>query len=122
MLNKASGLALLVMLVVGLGLNISNIINLIGSWGFLALFLFVIGSLLIGFLMGGSDPADRSVMGLGTAQRNVAAAILVASLNFPGSLTLIYILVASIILPLILIPTARRLGKGGETEAVHQPA
>jgi hypothetical protein len=55
---------------------------------------------------------------LGTAQRNVAAAILVASLNFPGSLTLIYILVASIILPLILIPTARRLGKGREAEAV----
>jgi predicted Na+-dependent transporter len=121
-LNKASGLALLVMLVVGLGLNISNILSLIGSFGFLALLLFVVGSLLIGFLVGGRDPEARSVMGLGTAQRNVAAAILVASLNFPGSLTLVYILVASIILPLILIPTARRLGKGKETEAVSQPA
>jgi predicted Na+-dependent transporter len=121
-LNKASGLALLVMLVVGLGLNISNILSLIGSFGFLALLLFVVGSLLIGFLVGGRDPEVRSVMGLGTAQRNVAAAILVASLNFPGSLTLIYILVASIILPLILIPTARRLSKGKEAEAVSQPA
>jgi predicted Na+-dependent transporter len=121
-LNKASGLALLVMLVVGLGLNISNILSLIGSFGFLALLLFVVGSLLIGFLVGGRDPEVRSVMGLGTAQRNVAAAILVASLNFPGSLTLIYILVASIILPLILIPTARRLGKNQEVEAVSQPA
>jgi predicted Na+-dependent transporter len=121
-LNKASGLALLVMLVVGLGLNISNILSLIGSFGFLALLLFVVGSLLIGFLMGGRDPGVRSVMGLGTAQRNVAAAILVASLNFPGSLTLIYILVASIILPLILIPTARRLGRSSEPETVQQPA
>jgi predicted Na+-dependent transporter len=121
-LNKASGLALLVMLVVGLGLNISNILSLIGSFGFLALLLFVVGSLLIGFLVGGRDPGVRSVMGLGTAQRNVAAAILVASLNFPGSLTLIYILVASITLPLILIPTARRLGKGKEAEVVSQPA
>jgi predicted Na+-dependent transporter len=121
-LNKASGLALLVMLVVGLGLNISNILSLIGSFGFLALLLFVVGSLLIGFLVGGRDPDVRSVMGLGTAQRNVAAAILVASLNFPGSLTLIYILVASIMLPLILIPTARRLGKGKEAKAVSQPA
>jgi hypothetical protein len=51
--------ALLIMLVTGLGLNISNIINLIGSRGFLALFLFVIGSLLIGLLLGGRDPAAR---------------------------------------------------------------
>jgi predicted Na+-dependent transporter len=121
-LNKASGLALLVMLVVGLGLNISNILSLIGSFGFLALLLFVVGSLLIGYLLGGRDPGVKSVMGLGTAQRNVAAAILVASLNFPGSLTLIYILVASIILPLILIPTARRLGRSSEPETVQQPA
>jgi ACR3 family arsenite transporter len=111
LMNKVSGVALLIMLVVGLGLNLSNIISLIGSWGFLALFLFVIGSLLIGFVMGGRDPAVRSVMGLGTAQRNVAAAILVTSLNFPGTTTLPYVLVASIVLPLILIPTARGLGR-----------
>jgi predicted Na+-dependent transporter len=108
--NKASGLALLIMLVTGLGLNVSNIISLIGSRGFLALILFVVGSLLIGMVMGGRDPAVRSVLGLGTAQRNVAAAILVTSLNFPGTMTLPYVLVASIVLPLILIPTAKRLG------------
>ena len=109
-MNKVSGVALLIMLVTGLGLNISNIIDLIGSFGFLALILFVVGSLLIGMLMGGRDPAVRSVLGLGTAQRNVAAAILVTSLNFPGTMTLPYVLVASIVLPLILIPTAKRLG------------
>jgi hypothetical protein len=116
-LNKVSGIALLLMLVTGLGLNISNIIDLIGSLGFLALFLFVVGSLLIGFLLGGRDPAVRSVMGLGTAQRNVAAAILVTSLNFPGTTTLPFVLVASIVLPLILIPTARWLGKRSEATA-----
>ena len=89
-MNKASGVALLIMLVTGLGLNVSNIISLIGSRGFLALILFVVGSLLIGMLMGGRDPAVRSVLGLGTAQRNVAAAILVTSLNFPGTMTLPY--------------------------------
>jgi len=81
-----------------------------GSRGFLALILFVVGSLLLGMLMGGRDPAVRSVLGLGTAQRNVAAAILVTSLNFPGTMTLPYVLVASIVLPLVLIPTAKRLG------------
>jgi arsenite transporter len=116
-LNKVSGIALLLLLVTGVGLNISNIISLIGSLGFLALLLFVVGSLVIGFVMGGRNPAVRNVMGLGTAQRNVAAAILVTSLNFSGTMTLPYVLVASIILPLIIIPTARWLGKRGEPAA-----
>ena len=38
-MNKVSGIALLIMLVTGLGLNISNIIDLIGSFGFLALII-----------------------------------------------------------------------------------
>jgi predicted Na+-dependent transporter len=120
LMNKVSGVALLLMLVTGLGLNISNIISLIGSRGFLALFLFVIGSLVIGFILGGRDPAVRSVMGLGTAQRNVAAAILVTSLNFPGTMTLPYVLVASIVLPLILIPTARGLGRRSAADSAKQ--
>lgn len=119
-LNKASGMALLIMLVTGLGLNISNILSLIGSWGFLALLLFVVGSLLIGFLLGGRETSVRNVLALGTAQRNVAAAILVATINFSGTMTLPYILVASIVLPLILIPTAKRLG--GKQEAAAPAA
>jgi BASS family bile acid:Na+ symporter len=88
-----------------------------GSFGFLAPIIFIAGSLLIGMLTGGRDPALRSVLGLGTAQRNVAAAILVTSLNFSGTMTLPYVLVASIILPLILIPTAKRLGRRSEAAA-----
>jgi len=114
-MNKVASVALLLMLVTGLGLNIANIISLIGSWGFLALILFVVGSLLIGFVLAGSDPAVRSVFGLGTAQRNVAAAILVSTLNFPGTMTIPYVLVASIVLPLILIPVARRLGNRSQS-------
>jgi predicted Na+-dependent transporter len=109
-LNKVSGVALLLLLVTGLGLNVSNIIDLIGSGGFLALLLFVVGSLLIGLLMGGRNSAIRSVLGLATAQRNVAAAILVTTLNFSGTMTLPFVLVASVVLPLILLPTARRMG------------
>ena len=121
-MNKVSGVALLILLVTGLGLNVSNIIDLIGSNGFLALVIFVVGSLLIGFVMGGRDPAVRSVLGLGTAQRNVAAAILVTSINFSGTMTLPFVLVASIVLPLILIPTAKRLGARSEELAITDEA
>ncbi len=124
-MNKVSGIALLILLVTGLGLNVSNIIDLIGSFGFLALILFVVGSLLIGFVLGGRNPGVRTVLGLATAQRNVAAAILVTTLNFSGTMTLPFILVASVVLPLILLPTARRMGArvaGLDAPAEAQPA
>ncbi len=110
-MNKISGLAILVLLVVGLGLNVSNILNLIGTGGILAVLLFIIGSLLIGFLLGGREPATRSVMGLGTAQRNVSAALVVATQNFGGTDTLPFILVAAVLMLLVLLPSAKRMGR-----------
>ena len=113
-MNKISSLSILVLLVVGLGLNISNILNLIGTGGIVALLLFIVGSLLIGLLLGGRDPSIRNVMGLGTAQRNVSAAILVSAQNFAGTMTLPFVLVAAILLLLILLPTARYFGARSE--------
>ena len=55
-MNKISSVAMLILLVVGLGLTASDILSLIGSGGLLALLLFIIGSLLIGLLLGGRDP------------------------------------------------------------------
>jgi predicted Na+-dependent transporter len=110
LMTKASSLSILILLVVGLGLNLSNIISFIGTGGILALILFIIGCFLIGFLLGGREPENRSVMGLGTAQRNVSAAIVVAAANFSGTNTLSFVLVGAILLLLILLPTAKRLG------------
>jgi BASS family bile acid:Na+ symporter len=118
-LNKISGLAILILLVVGLGLNVSNIIDLIGSLGLLALLLFIVGSLLIGLLLGGRDPAVRSVMGLGTAQRNVAAAILVSVQNFSDTNTVSFVLVAAVLLLLVLLPTAKRMGARSNAPAAQ---
>jgi predicted Na+-dependent transporter len=119
-MNKVSSISMLILLVVGLGLNVSNIIDLIGSGGLIAMLLFIAGCLLIGLLLGGRDPQVRSVMGLGTAQRNVSAAILVSAQNFSGTSTLPFVLVAAILLLLILLPAARRMGarvRGDETTA-----
>jgi predicted Na+-dependent transporter len=116
-MNKIGSLGILILLVVGLGLNLSNVISLIGTGGFLALLLFIFGSLLIGFAVGGRDQGIRNVMGLGTAQRNVSAAILITLQNFAGTMAVPYVLVAAILLPLILLSTARWLGKRGETAA-----
>ena len=109
-MTKVSSVAMLVLLVVGLGLNVSNLIDLIGTGGLIALLLFIVGSLVIGLVLGGREPGVRSVMGLGTAQRNVSAALVVTAQNFSGTQTLPFVLVGAILLLLILLPTAKRLG------------
>jgi predicted Na+-dependent transporter len=123
LMAKASSLAILVLLVVGLGLNVSNILDLIGTGGLVALLLFIVGSLLIGMLLGGREPGVRSVMGLGTAQRNVSAALVVTAQNFSSGDTLPFVLVGAILLLLVLLPTAKRLGArspGGAATATSQ--
>jgi BASS family bile acid:Na+ symporter len=107
--TKASSLAIVVLMVVGLGLSARNILGLLGTGGIIALLLFVFGSLVIGTVLGGRDPGVRAVLGLGTAQRNVSAALVVAAGNF-GADTLTFVLVGAIVMLLVLMPTARRLG------------
>jgi hypothetical protein len=58
-------------------------------------------------------------MGLGTAQRNLSAAIVVAAQNFSGTDTLTLILVASILLLLILLPTSKRLDARSQADAAQ---
>jgi len=118
-MNKIGALGIIILLVVGLGLNLSNVIDLIGTGGFLALLLFIAGSLLIGFVIGGREPGVRNVTGLATAQRNVSAAIVVTLQNFADTNALPFVLVASILIPLILLPTARWLGQRAK---IAQPA
>jgi BASS family bile acid:Na+ symporter len=120
--TKASSIAIVVLLVVGVGLNASSILGLLGTGGIIALLLFVIGSLVIGLVLGGGDQGARSVLGLGTAQRNVSAALVVTAQNF-GADTLTFVLVGSIVLLLVLIPVARRLATsdGAPRSAVPMP-
>ena len=124
-MNNASSLAILILLVVGLGLNVSNMLSLIGTDGIIALLLFIIASFAIGFILGIRDPGIRSVMGLGTAQRNFSAALLVGAQNFTDPNVLTTLLVGAILLLLLLLPTARQLGSRAKAPAagsVAEPA
>ncbi len=109
-MQKISSLSILILLVVGLGLNISNILSFIGTLGIAAVVLLIVGSLVIGMLLGGRDPGVRTAMGLSTANRNGAAALLVATQSFSGTDTLPFVLVGVVLMLLILLPFARRLG------------
>ena len=109
-LSKVGLIGVLLLMGIGLGLNLSNVLGLFGTRGFLALFLLLFGGLLIGFAIGGRDPAVRNVMGLATAQRNVSAAILIVLQNFAGTDAVPYVLVAATAIFLVLLGIAPMLG------------
>ena len=114
--GMASNIALLALVVLGLVLNFSSMIALVGSLGILAGIVFIVIALVIGYLLGGSDSGIRSVMGLGTAQRNISAALVVAAQNFDSSVVT-YLMVMALIGLVILMPAAGELGKRAKGEA-----
>ena len=117
-IGSLSGLLFIIssMLAMGMSLTMAQILQPLKNVRLvlMALLLFIVGSLLIGLLLGGRDPAVRSVMGLGTTQRNVAAAILVSVQNFSDTNTVSFVLVAAVLALLILLPTAKRMAPASE--------
>jgi BASS family bile acid:Na+ symporter len=109
---QTSSISILLLLVGGVILSWDNIVSLIGTGGIIAIVIFLAVSLVVGYFAGGSDPAIRSVMGLGTAQRNLAAAMVVAAQNFSSTPTVtVTVVVAAMIGLVMLIPIGGELGK-----------
>ena len=107
---SASSIALLVLIILGVVLNFNNMIALVGSRGLLAAAIFVASAFVIGYLLSGKERSIKSVTGLGTAQRNISAALVVAAQNFDSDV-ITYVLVFSVISFILLFPTAGELGK-----------
>lgn len=110
-LAKTSTVAVVVLVVVGLGLNVDNVVDLVGTRGLLAVVLLVVASVGVGLLVGGRNPEARVVVALGTGQRNLSAALVVATQSFAGTDTLTFVLVGSVVLLLVLLPSARLVGR-----------
>jgi BASS family bile acid:Na+ symporter len=94
-------------------LNFDSMIALVGSRGLLAAAIFVAAAFFIGYLLAGKDRTIKSVMGLGTAQRNISAALVVAAQNFDADV-ITFVLVFSIIGFILLFPAAGELGRRSE--------
>lgn len=85
------------------GLIISTCYSDILGIGFIAFFLIVmvtIASLVVGHLLGGPNPHDRTTLAVACATRFPALGLLVASMNFPGAkpmpIVITYILTSSL--------------------------
>jgi BASS family bile acid:Na+ symporter len=121
LMSQTSSVAIIVLLVAGVIVNFDDIVALIGTGGFIAIVLFLAASLAVGYVAGGQDTGTRSVLGLGTAQRNLSAALVVAGQNFadtPGVVT--FIIVAGIVGLVVLLPAAGEIGRLSNPSTAEQ--
>ena len=109
-LNGISSLSLALLILLLLVTNIQNVIGLFGTRGILASILFLVGGVGIGWLLGGPASGTKGVLALGTAQRNIAAALVVGGKNFDDPNVLVMVVVVAVVGLLILMPLARVLG------------
>ena len=109
-LNRVSGLTLILLIALLLVTNIKNVISLFGTRGILASVLFLACGLAIGWLLGGASLETKGVSSLGTAQRNIAAAILVGGQSFDDPKVLVMVVVVAVIGLVTLMPLARLIG------------
>ena len=107
---KLSNIALLAVIILLTILNGKALLAVIG-YGLLAVVLFMVISLFIGYIAGGKFYHKRVVSSLSAGQRNVSAALVVAAQNFDDPEVTVIIIAVSIIGLFILLFTAKKYVK-----------
>jgi len=110
-MSQISNMGLMLGFVAVLALSWRSLLSTIGSGAILATALLIIGAFLIGWFLAGKERIVRPVLGLGTGQRNVAAALVVAGSNFSDPNVLVICMVGAILMLISLMITAGELGK-----------
>jgi len=109
LLGVISSWSLLLLLVFITAANINKVLQVFGSRAILAGLLFIALGFGIGWLLGGPGSDTRRVVALGTAQRNIAAALLVAGESFTDAKVVVMVTVVAIASLLTLVPLSGAL-------------
>ena len=113
-LGKLSRYALVALIGATVLANLPQIVSLISTTALPAAVLLVFGALLIGFAASVPSHHGRVVLALGTAQRNIAAAMIVASSSFETPEPLVMVVVTSLVGFAVLFPAAAVFRQGLE--------
>ncbi|NLL12952.1 MAG: transporter [Fibrobacter sp.] len=122
--RQTSNIALVTIVVTTLVLNGSLFRGLFGTGAVMGAILLTAGGFGIGYLISSQGFNRRTVMGLGTGQRNIAAALVVASQDFDDPKMLTMIVLFSIVDLLVLFPIAMILRKRStppKSDAAQRP-
>jgi len=107
--EKLTNIALLTLTVSLVILNAKHLISMVGM-PLIAILLFLVGAMAIGYLFSGKDKATKVVSALGTGQRNISAAVLVATQNFKDPDVTIMLVAVAIFGLFIMMPYAKKMG------------
>jgi predicted Na+-dependent transporter len=122
---QTSTISLALLLVLMLALNFSNVVALFGTGAIIATLLFIAISIAAGYLLGGSSTDTKVVLALGTGQRNLSAAFIIATGSFAEQPNvLVYLAAAGLVGMFAVFPTAGEFGKRSSkaTSGPDQPA
>ena len=104
-----SNVSLILLVLLITAANIDKVLQVFGTRGILAGLLFIALGFGIGWLLGGPDGETRRVLALGTGQRNIAAALVIASQSFSDPKVIVMVIVVAIVGLIILMPLSRAL-------------
>ena len=108
--DRISNLGLIALISLLTLANLKSVLNVFGTGGIFAGLAFLAAGYAVGWLFGGPGKDTRLVLGLGTSQRNIAAALVVAGQSFDDPNVVVMVVVVAIVGLLVLMPLARRLG------------
>ncbi len=122
--RQTSTIALVIIVVTSLVLNGPLFRELFGTGAVMGAILLTIGGFGIGYLISSQGFNRRAVMGLGTGQRNIAAALVVASQDFDDPKILTMVVLFSVVDLMVLFPIAmilRRRATPPRYNATYRP-
>jgi BASS family bile acid:Na+ symporter len=108
-LDRISNVSLILLVCLITAANIDKVVQVFGTRAILAGLLFIVLGLGTGWLLGGSSADIKRVMALGTAQRNIAAALVVASQSFSDAKVVVMVIVVAIVGLIVLMPLSRAM-------------
>ena len=103
---KLGNVSALVLLALLIALYFHNLLGVLGSGAIAACAVFIAGLYAAGYLLGGSRVEIKGVLGLGTAARNVGAALVPASQSFSDPKVMIMLVAYTIVMLIVLIPAS----------------
>jgi BASS family bile acid:Na+ symporter len=117
-----SNVSMVLALVLLIGLNFRAMLGTFGTGAVAVGVVFVALALVVGWVLGGPAPDTRSVLGLGTGQRNIAAALLIATQNFDDPEVVVMLLVTTVAGVFVLLGAARYFARGAAPSATGASA
>jgi bile acid:Na+ symporter, BASS family len=117
---KLGSISAVVLLALLITLYFPDLVGVIGSGAIVACVVFIAGLYAMGYLLGGSQVETKGVLGLGTAARNVGAALVPATQSFSDPKVMIMLVACTIVMLVVLIPASGWLRKKTLRSAIGQ--